>query len=218
MGNRTMRQMLVAAVAIPALVMGGTSAAQAADTKLTRVQMNQIVSSDAVAPKGLGPATRNLFVYSNSRVKTAVCYRANGKLVTLPGGRPSGTRGYTLTGPNTVVGTSVIQYPTLQAARAASKRLSNARCPSNASTTSEGGPPLIAVSQGSDDLTPIQGFPGFIALAVNEQFARVFATRFAGTVAISVSGTAAPNQVEQLNAWAKSAVDAAALQALAAQR
>lgn len=217
MRHRKMKQMLIAVLAIPVLVMSGASTAQAADTKLSRAQMSAIVSSPAVAPVGLGPATQNLFVYMNQRVRTAVCYRANGTFVSLPGGRPSGTLGYTLTESNTVVGTSVIQYPTSQAARAASRVLNNPRCPSAASRTSDGGPPFTPVLQTTTALDPIQGFPGLIATAVNEQFAEVTATRFAGTVAISVGGTAAPSHLDALIAWARGAVDAAAQQALAAQ-
>jgi hypothetical protein len=217
MQHQTIVRTLIAALSIPALVMGGASAAQAADHKLTRAQMQQIVSSPALAPVGLGPATQNLFVYNNNRVPTAVCFRANGTVAKLPGGRPSGSLGYTLTDSNTVVGTSVIHYPTLNAARAASRVLMNPRCPDAASRTTDGGQPLVPVVQSTEALTPMQGFRGFISVAIDDQFATVHATRFAGNAAVSVSGSAAAGQAVALEAWARSAVDAAAQSVFAAK-
>lgn len=179
---------------------------------LTKKQIQTIVTDPSLAPKGLGPTTKNLFVWF-TKDRPVMCWDATGAMVTLPAA-PGGLIGYELKASNTVAGPAIYQYPTWKQAQAAAKKLSTYVCPDNAKWRPDAGAPAIDVSQGSDILKPMYLGPGFESsntlIDDGTKLVEARCLRQVGNVVISIEGTTTPQRLDALTTWCVKAVNRAA--------
>ncbi len=205
---------IVLAAATPAVASSGYST-------LGKSGVKKIVSNPDLAPANLGTSEKSLYVWTAGPTTAPfVCWSSTGEPQSLPPAS-AGTLGYTLTGSNTAVGTTVTEYPTLQAATEAGTQLMGFTCPKKAKMSPDAGAKPLAITQANSTLSPVYGTSGKLpsqgridTYETSERgvkFVQVNAVLQIGRVVICVGGGAKPGQREELTDWALAAVDAAAV-------
>lgn len=214
---------VTAVLAISALAVAPVAAAGAAHAatdpgRLTVQELKAIVSSDAVAPTGLGsPVTANLLYAIRKAPPVLACLSADGDGVLMPAGALMVGQGwdYTVGRKPYTVGTTIYQYRSAAKAAEAAEVLRTRDCPDDAAFKDDDSAPAYPAFQASDILPKRHGEPGYAYVYTRRAnggkgYQQYTAIRLVGNAVIASSGGSSYAGLDQLSEWARKAVNSAA--------
>ena len=220
--KRRVTTLLGSVLGLSVLVSGTLAAAGAAHAatdpgRLTVPELKAIVSSDAVAPTGLGsPVTANLLYAIKKAPPTLACLSADGDGVLLPAGALMVGQGwdYRVGKKAYTVGTTIYQYRSAAKAAEAAEVLRTRECPDDAAFKDDDNAPAHPAFQASDILPKRHGEPGYAYVYARRAnggkgYQQYTAIRVVGNAVIMSSGGSSYSRLDDLAAWARKAVNSA---------